>query len=441
MENKSKKDISMFESYEIPFNVIPNIGDDIDGYFIEKKLGEGAFGSVFKVRKENRLFALKLLNLYTIPYEEERKGILKRFRMEYETGRISSDYLVHTHDYGKVSGNPYIVMDLCTGGDLRSKIGKYQNIETVNNWAFHVLKGLKVLHQNGKVHRDLKPDNVLLTDNQVAKLTDFGIAGHKSIRMTKMNIFNKPTEIFGTIAYMPPEQLNPTNKHVTVLPTIDVFAFGTMFYEIFSSHYPFGSLANDADLAEYSKNVANGKVTDISKHGIRLPSYWSEIFNGTLNPNYKNRIQNVDEILALMGTPLEKDVLRYDFLHDQVLLQVMQGEEFGKTIPLSSLFDDNQGIATIGRKDPDTKNHIEVLERETCYISRKHATIEKTSNPNGGYFILDGQWDMENRKWNKSINGTFVNSELLSEGQRCMLIPGDIISIGDVTLKVINRNS
>lgn len=437
MNYNYQKNISMFEAYEIPLNCVPSNGDAIDGYVVEKKLGEGAFGSVYKVRKQGELYALKLLHLYAIPYEEERKGIMKRFRMEYETGRIPSTYLVHTHDYGKISGNPYIVMDLCNGGDLRAKIGQSINIEQINKWAIQVLNGLKILHENGKVHRDLKPDNVLLTDYDVAKLTDFGIAGHKSLRMTKMNIFNKPTEIFGTLAYMAPEQINPTNKHVTVLPTIDIFAFGIMFYEIFSAHYPFGSLRTDADLAEYSKNVANGKITNISKYGIRLPAFWTQIFNGTLQPNYKNRIQNVNEILTLMGRPSENKKINFDFHKDQVYLQILQGEEYGKRISLSSLFIDEEGVITLGRKDYDHKNHIDISEKETCYISRKQATIEKINGINAGYYILDGQWDRELRKWKNSLNGTYVNSEQLTEGERIKLEPNCIITIGDVTMKLL----
>ncbi|MFZ4401306.1 MAG: protein kinase domain-containing protein [Bacteroidales bacterium] len=441
MEANAVKNISMFDSYEIPYSCFPRCGEIIDNYTIEKKLGEGAFGSVFKVinKDNNRIYALKLLNLFSIPYEEERKGIMKRFKMEYETGRIESEFLVHSHDYGKISGNPYIVMDFCNGGDLRSKIGNNQEIEKVNSWAYQVLNGLKILHQNGKVHRDLKPDNVLLSENLNAKLTDFGIAGHKSMRMTKRNIFNKPSEIFGTIAYMPPEQLNPSNMHVTILPTIDVFAFGTMFYEIFSGHYPFGPLNTDADLANYNKNVMQGNIIDISRYGVNLPEFWSRVFKETLQPNYKNRIQNVDDLLLLIGKPSEKELINYSFNNDEVLLQIMQGDEFGKVYNLSNYFNDDEGVITIGRRDAEFKNNIDILENETCYISRKHASIERLNGSKKGYFIVDGQWDMGSRIWKKSLNGTFVNSEPISDFARKLLIPGDIITIGDVTLKVINK--
>lgn len=443
METNSQGAGSGQDFYEIPFACNPGKGDSIDLYRIEKKLGEGAFGSVFKVidQRTGEVKALKLLNLFKIPYEEERKGIMQRFRMEFETGRIASDYLVHSWDYGRTCGNPYIVMDFCGGGDVRSLIGKNTPYETINRWAHEVLMGLNDLHRNGKVHRDLKPDNVLLTTDQKARLTDFGISGHKSMRMTKRNIFNKPTEIFGTIAYMPPEQINPSNMHVTVLPTIDIFAFGTMFYEIFSRHYPFGPLETDADLANYSKNVKEGRIIDIKKFNCRLPSEWNTIFTQSLQPNYKNRFQSTSEILTLLGNPVENRSISFDFHKHSLSLQIMQGEEYGRIYHLTNLCDAEEGVLRIGRTDADTLNNIEIKEEMTCYISRQHSTIEKISEYSPGYYLLDGQWNNPMHHWKQSLNGTFVNAEKLHEGERRMLRPDDIITIGDVTLKVIKNDT
>ncbi|MEI6433649.1 MAG: FHA domain-containing serine/threonine-protein kinase [Bacteroidota bacterium] len=443
METNSPDGSSGNDFYEIPFACNPEKGDTIDQYRIEKRLGEGAFGSVFKVtdRRNGQVKALKLLNLFKIPYEEERKGILQRFRMEYDTGKIASEYLVHSWDFGKTCGNPYIVMDFCAGGDIRAVIGKNTPYETVKRWAHEVLMGLNDLHSNGKVHRDLKPDNVLLTTDQKARLTDFGISGHKSMRMTRRNIFNKPTEIFGTIAYMPPEQLNPTDMHVTVLPTIDIFAFGTMFYEVFSGHFPFGPLETDADLANYNRNVKEGRIIDIKKYNCRLPSEWDTIFNKSLQPNYKNRFQSTDEILSLLGKPVENRNISFNFYKDKLSLLIMQGEEYGRPYRLSDLCIDEEGVIKIGRADPDARNIVEIKEETTTYISRQHSTIEKTSGNSPGYYILDGQWNNAMRQWKPSLNGTFVNAEKLYAGERRMLCPDDIITIGDVTLKVVKNDT
>jgi hypothetical protein len=240
---------------------------------------------------------------------------------------------------------------------------------------------------------------------------------------------------------MPPEQLNPTNRHVTVLPTIDIFAFGAMFYEVFSGRYPFGPLGNDADLANYSLNVRQGRIIDIKKFNCRLPSEWDIIFSKSLHPNYRDRFQSANEILLLLGKPVENRNISFNFYQHTLSLLIMQGEEYGKPYHLSDLCRDAEGVIKIGRTDPDTRNLVEITEETTCYISRQHSTIEKISGESPGYYILDGQWNNALRQWKPSLNGTFVNTEKLCTGERRMIHPDDIITIGDVTLKVIKNDT
>ena len=99
-------------------------------------------------------------------------------------------------DYGTVGGNPYIVMEYCSGGDLTPYLGSGSS--KIPLICQQILIGLHALHTRGKVHRDLKPENVLFKSNGIAALTDFGIAGDRNKRMTERNIFGKPNQIFGT---------------------------------------------------------------------------------------------------------------------------------------------------------------------------------------------------------------------------------------------------
>ena len=96
-----------------------NVGDRIDNtYLVDKVLGEGTFGVVYAVRDNHgRKLALKLLRLWEV-HPDIRDGLIKRFDMEFQTGQIPSDYLVHSVASGFAYGNPYIVMELCSGGDL-----------------------------------------------------------------------------------------------------------------------------------------------------------------------------------------------------------------------------------------------------------------------------------------------------------------------------------
>lgn len=201
-------------------------GDLVDGvYTVLRSLGEGTFGSVYKVSsRKGEVYALKLLKLWTVP-PEACNGLKARFTMEFETGQINSNYLVHSYSYGETRGNPYILMEFCPNGDLRN----YASNCTVDyiRAGKQILLGLGDLHSHGKVHRDLKPENVLLRSDYTAVLTDFGISGDQNKRMTERGWRGKPSQIFGTYPYMPPEQVNPPRGgQATVLPNTDIFSFG-----------------------------------------------------------------------------------------------------------------------------------------------------------------------------------------------------------------------
>ena len=429
----------MAEAYEIPDRYLPDIGDIIDNYKIQTELGQGSFGNVYKVIdiQNNTVLALKLLKLWQVTYEEERKGIIQRFKLEYETGQIESEYLVHTKGFGRKKGNPYILMEFCSNGDLRAKMDGKLSIDFINKVSYEILLGLRALHTNGKIHRDLKPDNVLLDSSNKAKLTDFGISGHKNIRMTKRNLFGIPKEIFGTYAYMPPEQLKP--KDATKLPTTDIFSFGVLVFELFTSgKLPFGQLQIESDLGEYVLRINTGRFDDIHKYREDVPQFWCEIIGGCLQHDYKKRFQSVDEILTKLGKPSPTPVKRYYCGKNEFAIQIMQGEEPGKVYNLFKLLqEDEDGKLTVGRKNDIINNDIDLQEDSTCFISRRHATIEKLLQPQSGWFIKDGQWSREKRIWQNSLNGTYVNSRQVMPGERVKINPDDIITIGDTTLKVI----
>ena len=420
---------------------ILHVNDTVDGFTIIDKLGEGTFGNVYKaIDKNGNCFALKLLKLWSIVKEDEQKSLLGRFNMEFETGRIDSKYLVHSISYGMLKGNPYIIMDYCPNGDLKKLVGKKLPEKQIDNIAYNILKGLNDLHINGKVHRDLKPENVLFDDNNQAKLTDFGISGDKNKRMTKVDIFGNFKEIFGTYAYMPKEQMNP-KKDVTVLPTTDIFSFGVVMYELFTSTYPFGTITDNNELAEYNRRKCKGLWDSKLLARKKVGSKWMDIIEKTLNPDYTKRFQSTLEIIQLLGYKpesaenLNEPSSDYNFYTDSIGLKVMQGEEFGKVYNLSELLQGaNNGLIRIGRQCQDVDNQISIYESMSTYISRRHATIEKNFSQ-GKWYIRDGQW-LKNSGWIRSTNGTYINSvEVPESGME--LVPDNIISIGDVTLKVI----
>lgn len=415
------------------------VGDKVDQQFlINKILGEGSFGKVYAVTAPNgELYALKLLKLWEVP-SEIRASLMARFDMEFETGRIDSNYLVHSISHGAVCGNPYIVMEYCPKGDLLGVMAQ-QRVD-LSKVATHVLYGLKALHNCGKVHRDLKPENVLVKKNGDFALTDFGISGDRNKRMTERNILGKPKQIFGTYAYMPPEQLNP-RKDATVLPTTDIFSFGVMMYQLITNRLPYGQLVQEQDLVAYLRRGKNGDWDKDLLMNTPCGKEWYPLIDGCLVPNFHNRFQRVDEVLALVPQiqRIRQTVVevRKDFqtrIVNGVLLRIMQGEEYGRIYKLDDMLRGNSSILRMGRMDEGVYNDIAIREENSSYISRKHCTLELDYDI-GSWVIRDGQWDRyETGGWKKSTNGTYVNSREVSING-LPFSPGDIISIGDTKLR------
>lgn len=421
----------------VPERHLCEIGEIVNSrYKIVSELGEGSFGHVYKVTDfQGTTYALKLLHLWDIP-SDLRQPLIDRFEMEYRTGRIQSDYLVHSLDIGYLAGNPYIVMEFCGGGDLCKKLGD-DGAQTAK-YAMDVLRGLNDLHVNGKVHRDLKPENVLIKANGIAALTDFGIAGDRNKRMTERNIFGRPYQVFGTYAYMPPEQVNRARGGSTVLPTTDIFSFGVMLYQLITGKLPFGKLEDQNDLVWYQKKGKAGDWDRATLYQKPRGRQWEAVINGCLQPDYKMRLQNVNAVMNLIPNfgpmPQQQAYPQPQKPVSQVrgyCLKILQGVEHGKVYDLTQIVRQSKRfLLTVGRGED---NSIQLVEYQSFYTSRNHFTIEV--NPNLlTYIIRDGQWNMEDRAWRMSSNGTYVNSAEVSHTGR-ELRPGDIITVGEITMR------
>lgn len=418
-----------------------SVGDVVDrAYRVKRVLGEGSFGKVYAVEDAfGSTLALKLLKLWEVP-ADIRESLVTRFDMEFETGRIDSDYLVHSLSHGLVAGNPYIVMEFCPNGDLLAMANK-SDVD-LSKAATHVLYGLKALHARGKVHRDLKPENVLIKANGDFALTDFGISGDRNKRMTERNILGKPKQIFGTYAYMPPEQLNP-RKDATVLPTTDIFSFGVMMYQLLTGSLPFGPLESESNLPQYIRRGKNGEWDSQLLSTAKYGSDWYQLIDGCLAPKFQERLQSADDVLALvphrkhMPPPPPPKQQAADFstrVVNGVQLRIMQGEEYGRTYRLDDMLTGDSAVLSLGRLDPSAHNDIAIKESGSSYISRRHCTLELDYTI-GQWVIRDGQWDRNDTGgWRRSTNGTYVNStEVTANGMPFK--PGDIISVGDTKLR------
>jgi serine/threonine protein kinase/WD40 repeat protein len=208
-------------------------------YEIQGQLGEGGMGVVYRARdtKLNRPVAIKFLS-----NEFADAAARHRFQREAQTASsLNHPHILTVHDSGDFEGRQYLVTEFVDGGTLKTwarsaKRTWRQIIELLTG----VADGLAVAHAAGILHRDIKPDNILISQSGYAKLADFGLAklaeGFDSdLTSTLTDGRTRPGVLIGTIPYMSPEQA--AGKPVDTRS--DIFSFGVLIYELLGGRRPF----------------------------------------------------------------------------------------------------------------------------------------------------------------------------------------------------------
>ena len=168
----------------------------IGKYEIVAELGQGGMGVVYKARDPfiGRLVALKTITPELVSDPE----ILKRFYREAQSaGTLQHPNIVTIYDLGEADGRPYIAMEFVEGESLQSIINRRARIPLAAKLKLvqQFCEGLDHAHKHGFVHRDVKPANILVTNDGVVKVVDFGIVHLESTNLTKTGMF------LGTIHY------------------------------------------------------------------------------------------------------------------------------------------------------------------------------------------------------------------------------------------------
>ncbi|MBR0381474.1 MAG: Stk1 family PASTA domain-containing Ser/Thr kinase [Eubacterium sp.] len=200
-------------------------------YEIIRKIGSGGMADVYKARdrKLNRYVAIKVLRREY--YDDET--LVKRFTAEAESAAmLTHPNIVSVYDAGYYDGIYYIVMELAEGMTLKSYIRRYGRLsarETVD-FATQIARGLEAAHNRQIVHRDIKPQNILVSDNGDLKITDFGIA-----RVASGDTISP--ESMGSVHYLSPEQAKGgyTDRRS------DIYSLGITIYEMATGRVPFDS--------------------------------------------------------------------------------------------------------------------------------------------------------------------------------------------------------
>ena len=205
----------------------------IPGYEILGELGRGGMGVVYKARqlKLNRMVAVKLM------LSADHTGTTARERFDAEAeavARMQHPNIVQIYERGEVDGMPFFSLEYVAGGTLSRKIAK--NLLKPNDTAALMVtlaRAMHYAHQHDIIHRDLKPGNILIGDDGVPKIADFGLAKklEEDSGLTRMGT------VVGTPSYMPPEQARGDLDQIG--PLADVYALGAILYELLTGRPPF----------------------------------------------------------------------------------------------------------------------------------------------------------------------------------------------------------
>jgi serine/threonine-protein kinase len=262
-------------------------------YTLERELGGGGMSRVFVARDEalGREVVVKLL-----PPEMAASVSIERFKREIAlAARLQHPHVVPLFSAGDLDGLPYFMMPFVEGESLRARLARYGEMPL--NEAVRVLRevatALAYAHEKGIVHRDIKPDNVLLSRGS-AMVTDFGVA--KALSASSNSEHGGMTSLgvaLGTPAYMSPEQAS-ADPHVD--HRADVYAFGVLAYELLTGQPPFVGRSPQGLLAAH--------VTDTPEHITRrratVPASLAALVMRCLEKRAADRPQSAQEVVQAL---------------------------------------------------------------------------------------------------------------------------------------------
>ncbi|HBP20250.1 MAG TPA: hypothetical protein DEA08_20980 [Planctomycetes bacterium] len=226
---------------------------------LQGELGRGGMGVVFRAfdRTLNRPVALKAVIEERLSPERR-----ERFRREGQvTAALSHPHVLRVHAAGDHQGRPYLAYELVEGARTYEEALPGASREQVLTWVRDAARGLGAAHARGIVHRDVKPENLLVDSSGLVKVADFGLAlAVDSERLTKTGA------ILGTPQFMAPE-LFAGKGHQAVGPATDVWALGVLLYWSLAQAFPF----EGASMLELAAQIASGEPIPLRQRDRELP--------------------------------------------------------------------------------------------------------------------------------------------------------------------------
>jgi len=408
-------------------------------YKLIDERGRGSFATVYIARdtEDNRIYAIKMMHAEL----SEDGELLARFQREaHILLNLSDPHIVRITDYGDDARMHYIVMDYIDGQSLKYHMIAQGQMETLRalDYARQITEGLNTAYLQGVVHRDIKPQNILVNSKDMVKITDFGLArSQETVTLTQTNVF------MGTAYYIAPEQAESGRAADT---RSDLYSVAAVLFEMLSGHPPFeGESAMDIVIKHMNEHVPS-----ICRIRPDLPPEMDVFMQKALAKSPVDRYATPQEFIAaleqvrerILAMPTGKYMLpagTHNREQGRGIGEASDGHvgpggngdykphqeprrearvvllSSGQTIPLAG------DLMVVGRQDPTLGIFPEITLSDKT-VGRRHAYLRYQQ---GTYTVEDLN----------ALNKTRLNGVILTPHEERPLKEGDIIRFGSVEVR------
>lgn len=260
-------------------------------YLLKDKVGTGGMATVYRAQDQvlNRTVAVKIM----LPQYAGDATFAARFKQEAQAAAgLSSPYIVGVYDWGKDGDTYYIVMEYLRGTDLKSGIRSHGALDPkkVAQIGSQICAALSVAHKHEIIHRDIKPQNIMVLPDGNIKVMDFGIARAKNSHLTQDN------NVLGTAHYVSPEQ----TRGQELGPTSDIYSLGVVMYECATGQVPF----DGDDAISVALKQVNELPVPPSQLNPNLDADLERIILRCMEKDPANRFQTADELRQTLNAYL-----------------------------------------------------------------------------------------------------------------------------------------
>jgi eukaryotic-like serine/threonine-protein kinase len=368
-------------------------------YKLIDERGSGSFGEVYIARdmQTNYLYAAKVMHL-DHAFDSE---LLERFKREaYILQSLNDPHIVRIVDYGNDDNTYFIIMHHIDGQNLKYYITTYGPMEPLRalNYILQAAEGLDAAYKRGVVHRDIKPQNILVSNKGIVKIVDFGLSRSKdSPTITQSDKF------MGTAFYTAPEQV--MSGHTADIRS-DLYSLAIVLFETLIGYPPYtGGTVVDIILKHQSEEIPS-----ICRLHPGLPPEMDAFMYKAMAKKPEARYQTPREFIAALEHVQQR--IRGPMLALPQARLVITST--GQTFVLSG------AKMIVGREDPKREIHPDIqIDDPTMTLGRKHARIMN----------VQGTWTVEDQN---SRNKTRLNGEILIPYEPRPLKNGDMLHFGRV---------